>query len=66
MFTNFGSGNVLFTLFKMDIVNEVLEKSAEEEKKYKPTKVNKHLELEYDLGTLLAIDENELNNDKLK
>lgn len=50
----------------MDIVNEVLQKSEEEQKKYKPVKVDKHLELEFDLGTLLAIDENELNVNKLK
>lgn len=50
----------------MDIVNEVLAKSEEEAKKYKPTHVHKHLELYYDLGTLLAIDENELDLKKLK
>lgn len=50
----------------MDIVNEVLEKSEEELKKYKSTKVSKHLELDFDLGTLLALDENELDIVKLK
>ncbi|KAK6643042.1 hypothetical protein RUM43_004545 [Polyplax serrata] len=49
----------------MDVVNVVLEKSKKL-KELKSTTVEKHLELEYDLGNLLAFDENELNAAKLK
>nr|CAD7263486.1 unnamed protein product [Timema shepardi] len=41
---------------------EVLEKAEKDaEEKYKSIHVEKHLELEYDLGTLLAIDINDLD-----
>lgn len=39
---------------------EVLQKTSEVEK-YKPITVDKHLDLEYDLGTLLAVDSNDLD-----
>nr|CAD7397169.1 unnamed protein product [Timema poppensis] len=46
----------------MDIVSKVLEKAEKDaEEKYKSIHVEKHLELEYDLGTLLAIDINDLD-----
>ncbi|XP_018323903.1 ribosome biogenesis regulatory protein homolog [Agrilus planipennis] len=45
----------------MDIVAEVLKKSAETAEKYKPITVTKHLDLEYDVGSLLAVDKNELD-----
>ncbi|XP_069692293.1 ribosome biogenesis regulatory protein homolog [Periplaneta americana] len=50
----------------MDIVSQVLEKAAKEAEKFKPINVEKHLELEYDLGTLLAIDTNDLDVQQLK
>ncbi|KAJ8946867.1 hypothetical protein NQ318_006777 [Aromia moschata] len=50
----------------MDVVDEVLEKSAREAEKYKPITVEKHLELEYDLGTLMAVDKNEFDMDTLR
>ncbi|PSN57154.1 Ribosome biogenesis regulatory protein [Blattella germanica] len=50
----------------MDIVSQVLEKAAKEAEKFKPIHVDKHLELEYDLGTLLTIDTNDLNSKKLR
>ncbi|XP_050309946.1 ribosome biogenesis regulatory protein homolog [Anthonomus grandis grandis] len=50
----------------MDVVNEILEKSAKEALKYKPITVEKHLELEYDLGTLLAVDMNDFDTTKLR
>lgn len=45
----------------MDVVSEVLEKTAKLAEKYKTTSVNKHLELDYDLGTLLAVDTNDFD-----
>lgn len=42
----------------MDLVNQILE---EDERAKASTTVEKHLELKYDLGTLLAIDENDVN-----
>lgn len=50
----------------MDVVNEVLEKSAKEAEKYKPITVQKHLDLDYDLGTLLAVDNNEFDQQLLR
>ncbi|KAL1497691.1 hypothetical protein ABEB36_008609 [Hypothenemus hampei] len=47
----------------MDVVNEILGNSSKESNKYKPVTVKKHLELEYDLGTLLAVDPNDFNID---
>lgn len=47
----------------MDIVNEILSNEA---KNLKSTRVEKHLELQFDIGSLLAIDENELEVKKLK
>lgn len=50
----------------MDIVTQVLEKQAKELSSYKPITVEKHLELELDLGALLAIDKNDLDAKALK
>jgi len=45
----------------MDIVSEALQKAAKNSEKFKPIHVEKLIELEYDLGTLLAIDTNDIN-----
>ncbi|XP_066248822.1 ribosome biogenesis regulatory protein homolog [Euwallacea similis] len=45
----------------MDIVSEILQKSGHQAPKYKPITVEKHLDLEFDLGTLLAVDANDFN-----
>ncbi|XP_026490922.2 ribosome biogenesis regulatory protein homolog [Vanessa tameamea] len=50
----------------MDIVNEILEKEQKKAEKYKPITVEKHLELELDVGTLLAFDTNDLDTKLLK
>ncbi|XP_013199610.1 ribosome biogenesis regulatory protein homolog [Amyelois transitella] len=50
----------------MEIVNEILEREQRKAEKYKPITVEKHLELEYDIGTLLASDTNDLDSKLLK
>lgn len=50
----------------MDIVNEVLLKAAQDAEKFKPITVEKHLEVEFDVGNLLAFDTNELDLAKLR
>lgn len=45
----------------MDIVNEILEREQKKAEKYKPITVEKHLEVEFDIGTLLASDTNDLD-----
>lgn len=50
----------------MDIVNEILEREQKKADKYKPITVEKHLELEFDLGSLLASDTNDLDIKTLK
>ncbi|CAK1595854.1 unnamed protein product [Parnassius mnemosyne] len=45
----------------MDIVNEILEREQKKAEKYKPITVEKHLEVELDIGTLLASDTNDLD-----
>lgn len=45
----------------MDVVSKVLDKTAKLAENYKTTTVNKHLELDYDLGTLLAVDTNDFD-----
>jgi regulator of ribosome biosynthesis len=45
----------------MDIVTKVLEEAAKQAQQFKSINVEKHLELEYDLGTLLAVDSNDLD-----
>lgn len=50
----------------MDIVSETLLKQQRENEKYKPISVEKHLEVEFDLGTLLATDKNELDLQSLR
>lgn len=49
----------------MDIVNEILEKEQKKAEKYKPVTVEKHLDVEFDIGTLLAFDSNDLDTKKL-
>lgn len=50
----------------MDIVNEILEKEQKRAEKYKPITVEKHLELDLDIGTLLSLDTNDLDTKKLR
>ncbi|KAJ1527531.1 hypothetical protein ONE63_007501 [Megalurothrips usitatus] len=50
----------------MDIVNEVLQKAAREAEKFKPITVDKHLEVQLDVGNLLAFDTNEVDLRKLR
>lgn len=45
----------------MDVVAEILEKTSEKPTKYKTVSVEKHLEVDYDLGGLLVLDSNELD-----
>ncbi|GJQ73311.1 hypothetical protein Trydic_g13682 [Trypoxylus dichotomus] len=46
----------------MDLVADILENHTQEQAKFKPITVEKHLELDYDLGTLLCVDKNELDS----
>lgn len=50
----------------MDIVNEVLQRAAKDAEKFKPITVEKHLEVDFDVGNLLAFDTNELDLAKLR
>lgn len=50
----------------MDVVAEALEKVARESEKFKTTHVDKLIDLEYDLGTLLASDKNDINVKELR
>ncbi|XP_053607086.1 ribosome biogenesis regulatory protein homolog [Plodia interpunctella] len=50
----------------MEIVNEILEREQKKAEKYKSITVDKHLELDYDIGTLLASDSNDLDTKLLK
>jgi hypothetical protein len=50
----------------MDIVTKVLEEAAKQADQFKSINVGKHLELEYDLGTLLALDTNDLDFKKIR
>lgn len=50
----------------MDIVEEALAKVAEKSKNYKTTEVEKLVDLEFDVGSLLAIDTNDLNEKILR
>lgn len=50
----------------MDIVQEVLRKEQETLGKFKPIAVEKHLEVENDLGLLLCSDSNELDEAQLR
>lgn len=43
------------------IVSRVLETTAREAEKFKPIIPKKHLDLEYDLGTMLATDTNDFD-----
>lgn len=50
----------------MDVVTKVLEEAAKHAEQFKSIHVEKHLELEYDLGTLLAVDTNDLDLRKIR
>jgi hypothetical protein len=50
----------------MDIVTQVFDKVAKDSEYFKPIHVKKHLELECDLGTLLAVDTNDLDLKKIR
>lgn len=50
----------------MDIVQEVLKREQEALSKFKPITVDKHLAVENDLGLLLCIDPNDLDQKQLK
>jgi hypothetical protein len=50
----------------MDIVTKVLEEAAKQAEQFKSINVEKHLELEYDLGTLLAVDTNDLDSKRIR
>ena len=45
----------------MDVVNDILQKAARESEKFKPITVEKHLDVEIDVGNLLSFDINEVN-----
>ncbi|XP_046433327.1 ribosome biogenesis regulatory protein homolog [Neodiprion fabricii] len=49
----------------MDIVSQVLEKAAQDER-LRTTEVQKHLEVEIDEGSLLAVDYNSFDTEKIK
>lgn len=50
----------------MDIVQEVLRREQENLAKFKPITVEKHLEVENDLGLLLCSDPNDLDENLLR
>lgn len=50
----------------MDVVNSILENSTQEKDTRKSTEVNKDVEIETDLGTLLALDYNTVDPKALK
>lgn len=50
----------------MDVVNSILENSTQEKDIHKSTEVNKDVEIETDLGTLLALDYNTVDLKALK
>lgn len=50
----------------VDVVTDAFDIVAKEKAKYKPTTVDKLLDLDYDLGTLLAIDTNEIDTKVLR
>lgn len=50
----------------MDIVREVLEKQQKENEKYKSIEVEKHEEVNVDVGNLLVTDGNSFDDKELK
>jgi regulator of ribosome biosynthesis len=50
----------------MDVVTKVLEEAAKQAEQFKSIHVDKHLELECDLGTLLAVDTNDLDLQRIR
>lgn len=53
-------------LIDMDIVQEVLRKEQKALEKFKSISVEKHLQVDNDLGLLLCSDINELHEQELK
>lgn len=49
----------------MDIVSQVLEKAAQDDR-LRTTDVEKHLDVEIDEGSLLVVDYNSFDPDKIK
>lgn len=50
----------------MDVVNEILQKAAKDSERFKPITVEKHLDVDIDLGNLFACDLNEIDLKKLR
>ncbi|KAL4709902.1 hypothetical protein ACJJTC_003865 [Scirpophaga incertulas] len=50
----------------MDIVNKILEQEQKKAEKYKPITVEKHLDVDYDLGTLMVFDSNDLDKKSIR
>lgn len=50
----------------MDIVQEVLKREQEALAKFKPITVEKHLAVENDLGLLLCVDPNDVDENQIK
>lgn len=54
--------HIVLTLLTMDIVSEILKKSAKNDNQIKEITVEKDIELDIDVGTLLASDYNVFDN----
>lgn len=50
----------------MDVVSEILEKTSDKSIKYKAITVEKHLEVNCDVGGLLVLDTNDLDKQQLR
>lgn len=55
-----------FGKLNMDIVQEVLLREQQALAKFKPISVDKHLAVENDLGLLLCVDPNDLDEKQMK
>lgn len=49
----------------MDVISEILEKTSDKSNKYKSITVEKHLEVNCDVGGLLVSDTNDLDKTSL-
>ena len=49
-----------------DLVEQVLQKAAEKESKYKTIEVEKSIDLDIDEGNLLAVDQNPIDSKSFK
>lgn len=49
----------------MDVVADILEKTSGKSAKYKTIAVEKHLDVDYDVGGLLVFDPNEVDRSRL-